>query len=277
MKYKILYVFTLCMFIGTCTINAQTEVKPKPKKFSGAILFGNGIYLANPTAPTSPSGNDWNVSGEAPFASGISNDNQLTNMIGAEFRYFVTEKIALKFNGSGIIRNTPAVDNVPGATPATSGSVDPASPNAGWIPNYDATKMNNSFNVNVSVGAEYHIATTAKLSPYVSVMVPFSYGRSSQYDPTYNVNVDAASIDAAVTIADVGNRHTEQIGFGGQFVCGADYNLTESIFIGLEIKPVSYLYAYNTKFPAPGLETRDAATHTVGFFTQPVFKLGFRF
>jgi len=278
MKYKILYVLTLCLFIGTGTINAQTEEKPKPKKFSGAILFGNGVYLANPTAPSSPSGNDWNVSGEAPVASGISNtDNQLTNMIGAEFRYFVTNKIALKFNGSGIIRNTPAVDNVPGTTPATTASVDPASPNASWIPTYNATKMNNSFNVNMSVGAEYHIATTAKLAPYVAVMVPFSYGRSSEYDPTYNVNVEAATIDQAVTIADVGVRHTEMVGFGGQFVCGADYNLTESMFIGVEIKPVSYLYAYNTKYPGPGLESRDAATHTVGFFTQPVFKIGFRF
>jgi hypothetical protein len=277
MKYKILYIFTLCLFLGAGTINAQNE--GKAKKFSGAILFGNGVYLNPPQATWSPWWGDWNVSGEAPYASGISNDyNQLTNMIGAEFRYFVTDKIALKFNGSGIIRNTPAVDNVPGVTPSTNPLIPYGSGNAaGWIPNYDATVMNNSFNVNMSVGAEYHIATTAKLSPYVSVMIPFSYGRSSQYDPTSNVNVNQANPDEAVTIADVGVRHTELIGFGGQFVCGADYNLTESLFIGLEIKPVSYLYAYNTKYPGPGLDSRSAATSTFGFFTQPVFKLGVRF
>jgi len=267
MKYKLLYLFTLCMFLGTCTIYAQKE--GKAKKFTGAILFGNGIYL-EPAVPSSPGAE---VSGAAPVASGISSsDNRLNNMIGAEFRYFVTNKIALKLNGSGIIRSTPAADYVPGATPATSGSVDPTSPSAGWIPNYAATVRNNSFNFNVSVGAEYHIATTAKLSPYVSVMLPFSYGRSSQYDPTATVDKTGNA-----TIADVGNRHIETIGFGGQLVCGADYNLTEILFIGVEIKPVSYLYAYNTKYPGPGLESRSAQTNTFGFFTQPVFKIGVRF
>jgi outer membrane protein W len=265
MKYKILYVFTLCLFIGTGAINAQSE--GKAKKFSGAILFGNGIYLDAPVAPISPTATDWTVPGDAPNASGISlGSNSLTNMFGAEFRYFVTNKIALKFNGSGVIRKTPAVDNV-------SGSVDPASPNASWIPNYNSTVMNNTININVSVGGEYHFASTAKLSPYVGVMVPFCYGRNSQYDPTSNVDV---SVPAA-TITDVGARHTEMIGFGGQLVFGADYNLTESLFIGLEIKPVSYLYAYNTKYPGPGLETRSAETNTFGFFTQPVFKIGVRF
>lgn len=263
------------MFLGTCTIYAQNE--GSTKKFSGAILFGNGIYLAEPAVPSSPSASDWTISGEEPYASGISSDNQLTNMIGAEFRYFVTNKIALKLNGSGIIRKTPATDNVTGVTPATSGSVDPTSPSAGWIPNYKATVMNNSLNINVSVGGEYHFANTTNLSPYVAVMVPFSYGRSSQYDPTATVNVSEGTLDSAVNIADVGTRHIETIGFGGQLVFGADYNLSESLYIGLEIKSVSYLYAYNTKYPGPGLESRSAENHTFGFFTQPVFKLGVRF
>ena len=264
MKYKILYVFTLCMFLGTCTIYAQNE--GKAKKFSGAILFGNGIYLAEPAVPGSPTANDWTIAGEAPYASGISSDNQLTNMIGAEFRYFVTDKIALRFNGSGIIRKTPAFDYVEGLTPATSEIVDPAS-SAGWVPNYAATVMNNTLNINVSVGGEYHFATIAKLSPFVGVTVPFCYGRNSQYDPTV----------IGDKITDVGSRHIETIGIGSQLIAGADYNLTESVFVGLEIKPVSYLYAYNTKYPGPGLETRSAANHTLGFFTQPVFKLGVRF
>ena len=264
MKYKILYVFTLCMFLGTCTIHAQNEgsanKEGKAKKFSGAILFGNGIYLAEPAVPSSPTDTDWTIAGEAPYASGISSDNQLTNMIGAEFRYFVTDKIALRFNGSGIIRKTPAFDYVEGVIDATK-------PNAGWVPNYAATVMNNTLNINVSVGGEYHFATIAKLSPFVGVTVPFCYGRNSQYDPTV----------IGDKITDVGSRHIETIGIGSQLIAGADYNLTESVFVGLEIKPVSYLYAYNTKYPGPGLETRSAANHTLGFFTQPVFKLGVRF
>jgi len=275
MKYKQLQLLTLCTLLGVGTLYAQSE--GSSKKFSMAILFGNGIYLAEPAVPVSPGTTDWTVAGEAPNASGISANNPLTNMIGAEFRYFVTNGFAIKFNGSGIFRNTPAVENVTGVTPATSGAVDPASPSAGWIPNYASTVMDNSLNVNVSLGGEFHIATGSKVSPYVAIMVPFCYGRRSLYDPTVTVDVTKSTIDAAVKITDVGTRHIETIGFGGQLVFGADYNFTESLYISLEIKPVSYLYAYNTKFPAPGLETRSADTHTYGFFTQPVFKIGVRF
>lgn len=261
--------------MGIVTLYAQDE--GSTKKFSGAILFGNGIYLSEPIVPASPGTNDWTVDGYAPVASGISSFNSITNMIGAEFRYFVSNKIALKFNGSGIFRNTPARDNIPGVTPATSGAVDPSSPSAGWIPNYAATVMDNSLNVNVSVGVERHFTSSSKLSPYCGIMVPFCYARHSQYDPTVTVDMSKPTLDNAVNITDVGIRHIEQIGFGGQLVSGADYNLSESLFIGLEIKPVSYLYAYNIKYPAPGLETRKADSHTWGFFTQPVFKIGIRF
>lgn len=275
MKYKILQLFTLCTILGIGTLYAQDE--GNTKKFSGAILFGNGIYLSEPIVPVSPGTYDWTVDGNAPVANGISSYNSITNMVGAEFRFFVSDKFALKFNGSGIFRNTPARDNIPGVTPATSGAVDPSSPSAGWIPNYAATVMDNSLNVNASVGFESHFKGTDKLSPYWEIMVPFCYARHSLYDPTATVDMSKPTLDNAVNITDVGNRHIEQIGFGGQLVLGADYNLSESLFIGLEIKPVSYLYAYNIKYPAPGLETSKADSHTYGFFTQPVFKIGFRF
>lgn len=274
MKNKILQLFTVCMILGIGTSFAQDE--GSLKKFSGAILFGNSILLSEPTVPASPGINDWTVTGEAPYASGISSLNNITNMIGAEFRFFVSDKIALKLNGSGMYRNTPYSDNVPGVTPATSGAVDPTSPNAGWIPNYAATVMDNSFNGNVSIGGEYHFSS-AKLSPYVGLMIPFCYGRRSLYDPTATVDMTKSNLGDAVKITDVGARHVEQIGFGGQLICGADYNLSESLFLGFEIKPLSYIYAFNKKFPAPGLETRSADTHTYGFFTQPVLKIGFKF
>jgi len=274
MKYKILQLFTLCIILGVSTLSAQDE--GGSKKFSGAILLGNSILLAEPTVPASPGIADWSVNGYAPSANGISSLNSITNMIGAEFRLFVSDNIALKLNGSGIYRNTPHRDNVPGITPATSGAVDPASPNAGWIPNYDATVMDNSFNANVSVGGEFHFSS-ANLSPYVGLMIPFCYGRRSLYDPTATVDMNQANLGNAVKIADVGARHIEQIGFGGQLIFGADYNLSESLFLGIEIKPVSYIYALNTKYPAPGLETRSADSHTFGFFTQPVLKIGFKF
>ena len=93
MKYKILQLFTLCTILGISTLYAQD--KESSKKFSGAILLGNGIYLSDPVVPTSPGTTDWTVNGYAPVASSISNTNSITNMAGAEFRLFVSDNFSL--------------------------------------------------------------------------------------------------------------------------------------------------------------------------------------
>lgn len=78
-------------------------------------------------------------------------------------------------------------------------------------------------------------------------------------------------------IHDIGARHAEMIGFGAQLVSGVDYYLMEGLYFGFEIKPVSYVYAYSTKFPNPGLETLQADAHTLSFFSQTFLKVGYRF
>lgn len=280
MTYKKLQAYLLCTCLAIAFVGAQETAEKsteKSKRFTMALLLGNGTILSTPSVPASPSSTDWSVTGEAPYASGISDFNALTNMIGAEFRYFVSERVALKLNGSGSFRNTPAQENVQGVTPATSGAIDSESPNAGWIPNYNATVMDNSITGNAAIGLEFHFKSTGKVSPYWGIMIPASYTRRSMYDPTVTVNMQNPSLSSAVKITDVGVRHVEQVGFGGQLVLGGDYNFTESLYLGFEIKPVSYIYAFNTKFPAPGLETRSADSHSYGFFTQPILKIGMKF
>jgi len=264
MKYKYLSFFVL-LALSTCYVVAQDS----GSKFSVSILFGKGQTLSGNNIPASPTTNGWSVNGLAPSASGISFENSLVNMTGAEFRYFVVENIAIKLSGSGIMRNTPMQENIPGVI---EGNI-----NAAWIPDYEATKAENSFDANLSLGGEYHFKMANKLSPYLGVAIPFCYSRYSQYDPTAIVDITNPDIEQAVKITDVGMRHIEALGFGGQIVSGADYSLSESLYLGFEIKPFSYLYAINTKYPAPGLEARSADSHTFGFFTQPVLKLGIRF
>lgn len=276
MTYKKMQTFLLCTLLTIVTITAQ-ESAEKSKRFTMAVIFGNGTLLSEPTVPSSPTADDWTVTGEAPYASGISDVNSLANMIGAEFRYFVSKRVALRLSGNGSFRNTPAQDNVQGITPATSGAIDTESPNAGWIPNYDATVMNNSITGNAAIGLEFHFKSTSKASPYWGVMIPATYTRRSLYDPTVIVDMQNPSLSSAVRITDVGTRHVEQIGFGGQIILGGDYNFTESLYISFEIKPVSYIYGFNIKIPAQGLESRSADTHSFGFFAQPVLKLGMRF
>jgi hypothetical protein len=98
------------------------------------------------------------------------------------------------------------------------------------------------------------------------------YGRRTLYDPTITLNQDGSFV-----IADISERHAEIAGFGLQLVAGFDYYIAKGLYTGFEFKPASYVYAFNIKLPAAGLETLEAETHTFSFFSQIYLKLGFRF
>jgi len=244
---------------------------PEAGDFSAAILFGRGNFLnSGLTVPSAPGGNTfWNVSGQAPFNNTIdANLNSVNNIVGAEMRYFLMSNIALKLSGGAIIRNTPDRGNLPSV-------IDPNGPNAVWIPAYNAVMADNQVDINLNLGGEYHFATKYnRLSPYAGLTIPFYYGRRSEYDPTIN---DALDPSAPGYIVDVGVRHAELVGFGVQGVAGVDYYLMEGFYFGFEIKPVSYVYAYTSKIPAPGLDPLKADNHSWSFFSQTFLKIGFRF
>ena len=240
---------------------------PEAGDLSGAILFGRGNFLnINSWDMPQPAGTNmgWSVPGTAPYASMVStNDNSISNIVGAEVRYFLQPTIALKLSGGAIMRSTPDRMNIPGGM--NSGN------NATWIPSYQAVEKDNSFDANVNLGTEYHFASKySRLFPYTGVTVPFYYSRRTMYNPTITGGENP-------TIIDVGARHVEVIGLGAQIVGGVDYYLMEGLYFGFEIKPVSYVYAYSAKYPAPGLEALEANNHTFSFFSQTFLKVGFRF
>ncbi|MDH5400608.1 MAG: BT1926 family outer membrane beta-barrel protein [Cyclobacteriaceae bacterium] len=293
MKKIIIPIFLLLLFAGA-GVQAQDEdsggggdFAPAAGDISGAIIFGQQMYITSGVyAPNSPYSSSWSVSGQAPYANNVSMSSSITNMVGAEARYFITNNIAAKLSGGAIKRATPARDNI-------QGMYDYYTPNAGWIPDYQAVEGNKEVFVNINVGGEYHFTSKYdRLYPWAGVTVPFYYGRNSRYNPTVWQNDlnqhtwvtgDSESTstgelnDPSIIVTDVGPRHTEMVGFGGSAVGGVDYYLKEGFFIGFEIKAISYIYAYSLKYPAPGLESLGADTHTWSFLSQPYFKVGFRF
>lgn len=238
---------------------------PEAGDLSGAILFGRGNFLNNTGVPRSAGTNpNWVVPGNAPQANMVStNENSISNIVGAEMRYFLQSNMALKLSGGAIVRNTPARPNIPGGM--NNGD------NATWIPDYQAVEADNSIDMNLNIGSEYHFSSKySRLFPYAGVTVPFYYSRSSMYNPTITEGENP-------TIMDVGMRHVETYGLGIQAVGGVDYYLMEGLYFGFEVKPVSYIYAFSEKMPAPGLETLQADNHTVSFLSQTFLKVGFRF
>jgi outer membrane protein W len=247
---------------------------PAAGDFSGAVLFGRGIYVTNglvlPSSITINqfSGNVTTISGASPNASNVVGDeNFASNMIGGEARYFITNRIAVKLGGSAIIRNTPDRANIP--APVNQNNTA----SAALIPNYQAVTAQNDVDLAINVGGEYHFESKYdRLFPYVGLNLPFFHGRRSAYDPTITLESDGSA-----TITDISTRHVELFGFGAEGAAGIDYYLMEGFFFGFEIKPVSYIYLYTKKYPAAGLEELGADTHTLSFFSRPVFKIGFRF
>jgi hypothetical protein len=243
---------------------------PAAGSFSGAVLFGRGSFLSSgldiPSAPYSNT--SWSVSGSAPYLNSVeAGYNDVSNMLGVEGKYFFTNSLALKMSGGAIFRGTPARVNLPGIT-------DPNAPNAAWIPAYNSVQQDQRVDANLNIGADFVFPSKKyeRVFPYVGLNVPLMYGRRTQYDPTITFNSDGSFV-----IADVGARHVEIMGFGLQSVAGIDYYLAEGLFFGFEFKPISYVYAFNRKIPAPGLEVLEADTHTWSYFSQIYFKLGFNF
>ena len=265
-KYLIL---CLILVVSLTSVNAQDKGSDKAEKvdgcetatvfapqkgdFTAAMIFGRGAYLNGGLVV--PSSNTA-VPGDAPYANNVSaNSNSITNMVGAEGRYYIKDNFAISFSGGAILRNTPeqlAISSVPNTA----------------IPAYSAVVANERIDATLSIGGQWLFKTkNDRLFPYVGFALPFDYARQSKFQ----------QIDENLNIVDLGARHTEIMAFGIQAVAGVDYYIAKDVFFGFDIKPVSYSYAFSTKTPGPGLLSLEADTTTVSFFAQFSFKLGFKF
>jgi hypothetical protein len=237
---------------------------PQRGDFTAQMLFGRGAF-ANNGYYYVPSSNTSNISGAAPYVDDVSsNYNNVGNMAGAEFRYYTSDKFAIKFSGGAILRNTPYQVNVPGV---------PDLINGGWlIPGYSVVDSSEEAELQISLGGEFLLKTkNERLFPYVGFALPMDYARLSLFTPP--------TIDPSgnVTISDSGARHYEVTAFTVQAIAGVDYYIAKDLFFGFEIKPASYTYASSIKSSAPELRNLEVENSTVSFFAQYYFKLGFKF
>jgi len=233
--------------------DAATVFAPQKGDFTAAMIFGQGAYLNGGLVVPSSNGP---VSGDAPSDNTVNgNSNSITNMVGAEGRYYIKDNFAISFSGGAILRNTPETLAISGV-PNTS------------VPAYNAVVANERINVTASIGGQWLFKTkNERLFPYVGFALPFDYARQSNFQ----------QLDTNLDIVDLGARHTEMMAFGLQAVAGVDYYVAKDVFFGFDIKPVSYSYAFSTKSPGPGLFALEADTTTVSFFAQFSFKVGFKF
>ncbi len=285
MKKHLILILALLASISISTY-AQEEggFGAKAGDFTGSILFGRGNFLDAPNVPNAPGINyNWTVSGQAPIAQTISgNYNDVANMVGFETSFFITDRIAVTLSGGAILRQTPGMQNVQFfyqyEDEIYTGN-DPTSSNASWIPHYGSVEQVNDIETNVNLGAVYYFPSSRfkRVFPYVGVNFNYYYSMRQEYDPSVYFNQSASTPGTGgtgVLVYDIGVRTAAIQGMGGQAVAGFDVYVVPGVYVGLSTRPVSYLYTWNDKIPAPGMESLQAESHTFSFFTQTFFKAG---
>ncbi|UAM96783.1 hypothetical protein K8354_10615 [Polaribacter litorisediminis] len=252
------YIFLTLLVIASMSLNAQDTIemavikeksyKPTKKEFTVGINLGRGTFLSSGSVMDGAS-----VSGQPTYNAVNLNGNDALNMIGAEVRYFLSTKWALSFSGGLAFSNTPASINIPAV---------------GSFPAYDAVVEDIRFDVSYSVGALYFFdyKKNNRLMPYLGFLVPVNHSNRSTFDPSVGANGELSLGAATVEVS----------GVGLQAVAGIDYFLTENIYFGLSIKPVSFMYINNTRYPAPGLFSRKVSNTSISSFVQPLLRIGFK-
>ncbi|WP_375324819.1 BT1926 family outer membrane beta-barrel protein [Flagellimonas sp. GZD32] len=266
------------------TDGSSVDYTPKKGDFTGAILFGRGNFMTNVNVPIQPGSNSqWTLYGNAPYANTVSNNtNNITNIAGGEARYFIMDNIAVKLVGGFLHRSTPALQNMQQFHEDENGDLvpgnDPNSSNAVWIPHYSSIEEDKITELYLTAGGEYHFPSRFnRLSPYVGLNLNYYYANTTQYDPTviYSGSYDVDDINEPL-IYDVGARQATTHGFGFQLVGGADFYLLKGLYIGFEVRPLTFIHARSQQLPAPGLEVLEAQNSTWAAFTQTHFKIGIR-
>ncbi|PZX18041.1 putative OmpA-OmpF-like porin [Breznakibacter xylanolyticus] len=271
----------LFLALGTGSLSfAQNGFGPAAGDISVSMQLGRAESFDNLQYVRSPVNSNY-YNGDyylnTPFATTVStSSNSLVNMIGVEAKYFVTDQIAVRLSGMGMIDLTPAQDAVPGLNLYdlvdynTQQKLQEAGVDNVVLPSYREIESTTTHRFVANVGGDYYFSVgSQRVFPYAGAMASFNYGRHQFYapdsDPTTAAGVELSS------------RFFETFGLGGSLVGGVDYYVAEGMFIGFEIKAFNYLYSVNKMMPMAGVEAYDADNHTIGILSNPMFKIGFKF
>lgn len=234
---------------------------PQAGSKSIALKFGRGVDYSDISYSQI---NNLSTSStlSTPYTLADSNygNNDVTNIIGIEAKYFVASNIAVSVSGSGVISNSPAQDLVEGYNNGDVAGSD--------IPTYNHVTGRSTKQFYVNLGGNYYFNVGSnRVFPYAGAEFNSVYGHMQVFDGYKG----ASNLDFFEP------RNGEFYALGASAVGGIDYFVSEGLFIGLDIRVASYMYNVKSLVLQPGLEPQQAVTHNTSFFSYPSFKLGFMF
>ena len=197
------------------------------------------------------------------------NNNSLTNILGIEGKYFLSDCWDINFQFSMNINLTPKKDYVEG-----DGSVpDMVIPAQKYI---NAQATNNWY---VSVGSNrYFKVNNPRIHPYLGSSLGFQMARIETTEPyTGETTTDPDSgEEVPVQLYGSGSRAGQMFGIMAAGVAGIEYSLAPGLVLGFQFQPLAYRYDVIQLCPK-GFDKYNASHHNIKIFDMPVLKLGIRF
>jgi len=271
-------IIIIMLFAGLVAAPARSQQEdsgggayaPQAGNHQVSLLLGKGMFYSNVSYMLIRKNTSYLSDFDVPGTLTMSdpNENAIGNMIGVEYKYFLTDQIALSFSGAGFVNNTPwreAVDAVqaPGLDGVTLETVLPA------YQTIDAQLRTRAVG---NLGGQYYFKVkNDRIHPYAGAQFTLQYAAisaQSTYSGEANVAEDAR---------DKGVRRGETYGLAPAITAGIEYSILPGLNVGFEIKAFQYYYSAVKLFAQPGLSAMTAENRDLSFLAQPIFKIGLRF
>ena len=213
------------------------------------------------------------------------NNNSLTNILGIEGKYFLSDCWDINFQFSMNINLTPKKDYVEGNYTEVPDMIIPAQ-------DYISARMTNNWYVGVGTN-RYFKVSNPRIHPYLGGSLGFQMARIETTEPYTGDNyydedmvetdketgkpVDPDELGGLPTQVYLsGSRAGQMFGIKAAGVAGIEYSLAPGLVLGFQFQPLAYHYDVIQLCPK-GFDKYNASHHNIKIFDMPVLKLGIRF
>ena len=213
------------------------------------------------------------------------NNNSLTNILGIEGKYFLSDCWDINFQFSMNINLTPKKDYVEGNYTEVPDMIIPAQ-------DYISARMTNNWYVGVGTN-RYFKVSNPRIHPYLGGSLGFQMARIETTEPYTGDNyydedmvetdketgkpVDPDELGGLPTQVYLsGSRAGQMFGIKAAGVAGIEYSLAPGLVLGFQFQPLAYRYDVIQLCPK-GFDKYNASHHNIKIFDMPVLKLGIRF
>ncbi|MBQ2858324.1 MAG: hypothetical protein IJE78_14620 [Bacteroidaceae bacterium] len=198
------------------------------------------------------------------------NNNSLTNILGFEAKYFLSDCWDVNMQFSMDINLTPKKDFIEGQYEEVPDMIIPSQ-------DYISARMTNNWFV--SVGSNrYFKVSNPRIHPYLGASVGFQMARIETNEPYTGDDRNDADIDEKLPaqLYLSGSRAGQMFGVKAAGVAGIEYSIAPGLVLGFQCQPLAYRYDVIQICPK-GFDKYNASHHNIKIFDMPVLKLGIRF